>query len=320
MLLSTILIVCGLALLLIGADFFVRGAVAIASRLKIPTLVIGLTIVALGTSLPELVVSIKAAINGNVGISLGNVLGSNIANILLVLGLSALIYPIHVNKTSFVCDFVFLSLATLIFACFCLTGVLQKWHGWVLLLVLFWFMFYNYYKVRWDKNDADTDLPDNLVRKNWFFISLVTIAGLAGIIYGSDFLVKGTVELAKLCKISEEVIGVTIIAVGTSMPELATSCVAAYRHQNGIALGNVMGSNIWNIAFIMGLTASVSDIKVSEQFFVFDIWAMLASTAVLLPLLLYKDKLRRSEGAFMLLCYVFYLYGQYQFVVGAWQF
>lgn len=320
MLLSTILIVCGLALLLIGADFFVRGAVAIASRLKIPTLVIGLTIVALGTSLPELVVSIKAAINGNVGISLGNVLGSNIANILLVLGLSALIYPIHVNKTSFVCDFVFLSLATLIFACFCLTGVLQKWHGWVLLLVLFWFMFYNYYKVRWDKNDADRDLPDNLVRKNWFFISLVTIAGLAGIIYGSDFLVKGTVELAKLCKISEEVIGVTIIAVGTSMPELATSCVAAYRHQNGIALGNVMGSNIWNIAFIMGLTASVSDIKVSEQFFVFDIWAMLASTAVLLPLLLYKDKLRRSEGAFMLLCYVFYLYGQYQFVVGAWQF
>ncbi len=320
MLLSTILIVCGLALLLIGADFFVRGTVAIASRLKIPTLVIGLTIVALGTSLPELVVSIKAAIDGNVGISLGNVLGSNIANILLVLGLSALIYPIHVNKTSFICDFVFLSLATLIFACFCLTGVLQQWHGWVLLLVLFWFVFYNYYKVRRGKNDADADIPDNLVRKNWFFILLATIAGLAGIIYGSDFLVKGTVELAKLCKISQEVIGVTIIAVGTSMPELATSCVAAYRHQNGIALGNVMGSNIWNIAFIMGLTASVADIKVSEQFFVFDIWAMLASTALLLPLLLYKDKLRRSEGAFMLLCYVFYLYAQYQFVVGAWQF
>lgn len=320
MFLSIGLIACGFVLLLFGADFFVRGAVAIASRLKVPTLIIGLTIVALGTSLPELLVSIKAAINGNVGISLGNVLGSNIANILLVLGLSALIYPIAVKKSAFLLDFAFLFCTTLIFASFCLTGELIKWHGWVLLLILFWFMFYNYYMAKRDKGSADSDIPDNLVDKNWFFILLATLAGLAGIIYGSDFLVRGTVQLAKLCKISQEIIGVTIIAVGTSVPELATSCVAAYRHQNGIALGNVMGSNIWNIVFIMGLTASMSNIKVSEQFFGFDLWVMLASTALLLPLLLYKDKLRRSEGAFMVCCYALYLYAQYQFVIGAWHF
>lgn len=305
----------GLILLLCGADFFVLGAVAIANRLKISTLIIGLTIVALGTSLPELTVSVKAAISGNSAISLGNVIGSNIANILLVLGLSALIYPINVNKNAFIRDFVFLFFTTLIFVCFCLTGTLSRWHGWVLLLILFWFMFYNYYMLRHDKDSIDLDVPDNLIGKNWLYILSATIVGLAGIIYGSDFLVKGAADLASLCGVSQEIIGVTIIAVGTSAPELATSCVAAYRHQNGIALGNVMGSNIWNIVLIMGITASILDVKISYQFFVFDIWIMLASTTLLLPLLLYKDKLRRCEGLFMFCCYIAYLYAQYLIII-----
>lgn len=317
MFMSCALVLVGLVLLVGGAEYLVRGAVAIASRLKVPTLMIGLTIVALGTSIPEFMVSVQAALQGNEGISVGNVIGSNIANILLVLAASALINPISCKAKTFYRDFSFLSITTLLFAFFCARGELVRWNGWVLLLFLFWFMFFSLYNSRHDPRSGDR-IPKQLMGKSWANILLATIGGLVAVAYGTDFLVDGAVEIAKLMGVSEAVIGVTIVAVGTSIPELATSCVAAYRHQNGIALGNVIGSNIWNVLFIMGTTVAITDVEVSSQFVILDIWVMLFATFMLLPIMMFKHKITRMEAFFMLCCYGLYLYALTLISVGEW--
>ena len=309
-------IIIGLILLIGGAEYFVRGAVAIAAKLKIPTLIIGLTIVALGTSVPELVVSLKSALNGNAGISVGNVIGSNIANVLLVLGASALIFPVACSGKAFYRDFSFLSMVTLVFAFFIVNGKLVNWNGWVMLAMLALFIFYNYHNSKGDDNDDE--IPSQLVNKGWLNVALIAIAGLVAIVYGADLLIYGAVEIAKYCGMSEEMIGLTIIAVGTSMPELATSCMAAFRKQNGIALGNVVGSNIWNIVFIMGAISTITDVKIADQFILFDMWILLFSSFMLLPIMMFKNKVTRTEGAFMVICYGFYVYAQVLIVQGQW--
>ncbi len=309
MLMPLLLIVLGFVLLMGGAEYTVRGAVAIANRLHIPSLIVGLTIVALGTSVPECVVSIKSALSGNAGISVGNVIGSNIANVLLVLGASALIYPISCDGKAFYRDFSFLFVVTLVFSFFVINGRFINWNGWVLLGFLILFLIYNYIGAQSDEN-FENEIPSQLVDRGWLIILFALSAGLAAIAYGADFLVKGAVDIARILGISEEIIGVTIIAVGTSMPELATSCVAAFRHQNGIALGNVVGSNIWNIVFVMGATSAITDVKVADQFILFDVWVMMFASFMLLPIMMFKNKITRAEGMFMLLCFGAYIYAQ----------
>lgn len=309
MLLAILSILGGFVLLMGGAEYAVRGAVAVAARLKIPTLIIGLTIVALGTSVPELFVSIKAALAGNAGISVGNIIGSNIANVLLVLGASAVIFPVTCSGKAFYRDFSFLFMVTLVFAFFVVNGKFVNWNGWVMLALLVLFVFYNYYNAKSDEAEED-EIPSQLVNKGWISIGAALAGGMVAIVYGTDFLINGAVEVAKILGISEEIIGVTIIAVGTSMPEMATSCVAAFRHQNGIALGNVVGSNIWNIVFIMGATSAITDVKVADQFILFDLWVMLFASFMLLPIMMFKNKITRAEGAFMLACYAGYMYAQ----------
>ncbi len=309
MLMPLLLIVLGFVLLMGGAEYTVRGAVAIANRLHIPSLIVGLTIVALGTSVPECVVSIKSALSGNAGISVGNVIGSNIANVLLVLGASALIYPISCDGKAFYRDFSFLFVVTLVFSFFVINGRFINWNGWVLLGFLILFLIYNYIGAQSDEN-FENEIPSQLVDSGWLIILFALSAGLAAIAYGADFLVKGAVDIARILGISEEIIGVTIIAVGTSMPELATSCVAAFRHQNGIALGNVVGSNIWNIVFVMGATSAITDVKVADQFILFDVWVMMFASFMLLPIMMFKNKITRAEGMFMLLCFGAYIYAQ----------
>lgn len=309
MLMPLLLIVLGFVLLMGGAEYTVRGAVAIANRLHIPSLIVGLTIVALGTSVPECVVSIKSALSGNAGISVGNVIGSNIANVLLVLGASALIYPISCDGKAFYRDFSFLFVVTLVFSFFVINGRFINWNGWVLLGFLILFLIYNYIGAQSDEN-FENEIPSQLVDCGWLIILFALSAGLAAIAYGADFLVKGAVDIARILGISEEIIGVTIIAVGTSMPELATSCVAAFRHQNGIALGNVVGSNIWNIVFVMGATSAITDVKVADQFILFDVWVMMFASFMLLPIMMFKNKITRAEGMFMLLCFGAYIYAQ----------
>lgn len=309
MIVSILFVILGFVLLMGGAEYTVRGAVAIANRLHIPSLIIGLTIVALGTSVPECVVSIKSALSGNAGISVGNVIGSNIANVLLVLGASAVIYPISCDGKAFYRDFSFLFVVTLVFAFFVVNGKFINWNGWVLLALLAVFLIYNYFGAQKDENPED-EIPSQLVNRSWWVILAALAGGLTAITYGADLLVGGAVDLARIFGISEEIIGVTIIAVGTSAPELATSCVAAFRHQNGIALGNVIGSNIWNIVFVMGATSVITDVKVADQFILFDVWVMMFASFMLLPIMMFKNKIIRAEGLFMLLCFIAYIYAQ----------
>lgn len=312
---ALVALLSGFILLIGGAEFLVRGAVALAEKLHIPSLIIGLTIVALGTSLPELLVSVKAALQNNAGISVGNVIGSNIANIFLVLGLSAVIYPISGEKKAFYRDFTILSIITLIFIAFCLQKTLYFYNGIILLTMLIAFMYFNYLQAK--KNPQQEEFSA-LSKKSWLYVTLITFAGLFAITYGAEFLVKGAVSLAKIFGISEAVIGATVIAVGTSMPELATSCVAAYRRQNDIALGNVIGSNIWNILCIMGVTSAITDVPVATQFLRFDLWMMLLATASLFPIMAYNYYISRKEGSVLVAFYVLYIYGQYLIVSGLW--
>lgn len=309
MLVPILLIIVGFILLMGGAEYAVRGAAAIASRLHIPTLIIGLTIVALGTSIPEFVVSIKSALNGNAGISVGNVIGSNIVNVLLVLGASAMIYPISCDGKAFYRDFSFLFIVTLVFAFFVVNGKFINWNGSVLLGFLAIFLIYNFLEAKKDENPAD-DIPTQLANSQWWVVISVLAAGLTAIAYGAEFLMSGAVDVARIMGVSEEIIGVTVIAVGTSMPEMATSCVAAFRRQNGIALGNVIGSNIWNIVFVMGATSVITDVKVADQFILFDVWVMMFATFMLLPIMMFKNKISRFEGLLMFLCFIAYMYSQ----------
>ncbi|MBS4773289.1 MAG: calcium/sodium antiporter [Proteobacteria bacterium] len=309
MIMPALYIVLGFVMLMAGAEYAVRGAVAIANRLHIPSLIIGLTIVALGTSVPEFVVSIKSALNGNAGISVGNVIGSNIANVLLVLGASAVIYPISCDGKAFYRDFSFLFVVTLLFAFFVVNGKFINWNGWVLLGFLAVFLIYNYFGAQKDENPED-EIPSQLVNSSWWMILAALGGGLAAIAYGAEFLVGGAVDVARIFGVSEEIIGVTIVAVGTSAPELATSCVAAFRRQNGIALGNVIGSNIWNIVFVMGATTVITDVQVADQFILFDVWVMMFASFMLLPIMMFKNKITRLEGLFMLACFIAYMYAQ----------
>ena len=318
MLFAMLFILIGFVLLVGGADYLVKGAVAMANKLRIPPLIVGLTIVAFGTSTPEFVVSIKAALNGAAGISIGNIIGSNIANILLILGVAGMIYPLKCRRRIFLRDYKFLLFVNVLFALFALSGTFVRWHGVLMLAVLVWFVYFNY------KNSKSTEVPEDafspLAKKNWWMVIGVTLAGLVGIMYGAELLVKGAVDIARLLGVSEEIIGLTIIAVGTSLPELATTVVAALKKQNGVALGNVVGSNIWNIVFIMGLTSTIVDVNVPKQFLFYDMWVMMLATVLLLPTMMTQAKLSRSEGVVFFVLYVAYVVSQVMIAKGIWNF
>ena len=315
MLYAIFLIIAGFILLMGGAEYLVKGAVDIASKLKIPTIIVGLTIVAFGTSTPEFVVSIKAALNGSAGISVGNVIGSNIANILLILGVTALISPIKCRRRIFLRDYKFLFVVSLLFSLFTLNEKIDTWQGGVFLLMLLGFIYHNY------KNSSQEDIDDGEEKdadKSWLKVILITLGGLLAILFGADILVKGAVNMARILGVSEEIIGLTIIAVGTSLPELATTVLATLRRQTGVALGNVVGSNIWNIVFIMGATSTITEVNVPKQFIYYDVWVMLVSTLVLYPAMMTKARLTRLEGFLFLVAYIAYIISQILISKGIW--
>ena len=294
----------------------VKGAVAIAAKLKIPAVIVGLTIVAFGTSAPEFVGSLKAALGGNAGIASGNIVGSNIANILLILGLTAIICPVVCNRKEFLRDYKFLLFATVLFSVFAAFGKFVWWHGAILLLILVGFLWFNYKNSQ--NSDVENEAQSFLADKGWFRVVAITLIGLGAIIYGADLLVKGAVIIAKILGVSDEVIGLTIVAFGTSLSELATTVVAAIKKQNGVALGNIIGSNIWNIVFIMGATSVFVDVEVARQFLVYDIWIMLGATLLLLPIMLSQNTISRGEGILFLGLYIFYITSQVLIAKGIW--
>ena len=314
-------IFAGLILLLFGAEFLVRGAVALARRLEVSEMLIGMTIVAYGTTTPELVASLEAALIGAPGIAVGNVVGSNIANILLILGTSAVIFPIACKPRVLYRDGAVMLGVALLFAVLGLSGALTQWQGALMLAALIGFSIYAYVSERRGAAAAEIhsrgaeeikEVPPTL----WLAL-LSVIGGVATVILGAHLLVTGAIELARAMGVSEAVIGLTLVAVGTSLPELATATVAAYRRHSDVALGNVLGANIYNILGIMGVVSVVSPLSIPAEIIRFDLWAMVAVTVALLAAIFLRRGLSRPLACAFLLVYAAYIVLKYDGFSGA---
>jgi len=299
-------LVTGLAILLVGGKFLVDGASGLALKFGLSQGLIGLTIVAFGTSAPELLVSINAAIKGNSDIALGNVIGSNISNISLVLGISAIIFPIAILKSVIKLDYLAALLSSVLFYVMALNGSISRWEGLILVILLILINLYFFRKLS-GKDQLDSDADAIVLHPLWKTILLLT-AGILGLFFGSDLLVDSAVNISKNLGVSERVIGVTIIAIGTSLPELVTSVIAAFNKKTDIAIGNILGSNIMNVLAIIGITSLVSPIQVSDLFLKQDFLWMIGFTLILYPILKSKLNISRWEGFLLLVLYGLYLY------------
>lgn len=306
--LDYLILLLGLAGLVIAGDALVRGAVGLAERFGIPPLIIGLTIVALGTSAPELMISLQAAFEGAADIAVGNVVGSNIANVLLVLGVPALIAATPCNQTGLKRSTFFMLGASLLFAAFAFTGTLVLWHGLVFLALLAVFLVGSYMSAKaGGPTDIDTiDGVEGVPRSLWAAIAFFAV-GIIGLPFAADATVDSASSIARSLGVPEVIIGLTIIAIGTSLPELVTTVVAAVKGQADVGVGNVIGSNVFNILFILGATSTITALPIAEQILRFDIWIMLGASALLLPFVIGKLTIGKKTGLAFLALYAIYL-------------
>ena len=308
-----VLFCLGLVLLLVGGDWLVKGAVGLAEKFGISPLIIGLTIVALGTSAPELVISLQAALAGSGELAVGNVVGSNIANVLLVLGLPAILTRISSQDDAIHGSLFFLVGLTGIFMLQMFWTPISRVDGFLLLLCLAAFLvqqFVNARRSSANNGDGSDDYHDEIgaVPKSNLIITLSLIAGLIALPIGASITVDAAVEIAERWMVPEEVIGLTIVAIGTSLPELATGVMAARHNNTSVALGNVVGSNLFNIAAIMGATAFIAgDVEVGQHIVGFDMWVMLAATLLLIALPVFKLSIGRTGGLLLTGTYLGYL-------------
>ncbi|QQX76897.1 MULTISPECIES: calcium/sodium antiporter [Aequorivita] len=308
-----LLVFFGLVLLVVGGEFLVRSSVALSFKLHLSKMVIGLTVVSFATSAPELLVSLQAALNGFSDISLGNVIGSNIANIGLVLGITAIISPLGIDK-----DFYKLNWPVMMVLSIALYFILQsglqisRSEGVALLLVLFIYLYILIIRAKKQRGTqaVDDSIDEGLSKASNFKIGIWLLIGGVALYGGSELLVSGAVSLAEGFGVSERVIAVTMIAVGTSIPELAASVMAALKKEKAISLGNLIGSNIFNISSVLGLTAIIQPIAVkSPEVLTNDIFWMIGFAAVLVPLafLPKKFELGRKRGLFLFLAYIIFI-------------
>ena len=299
MLFDLMLVGLGLAALLVGGEGLVRGAVAVAQRAGLSPLVIGLTLVGSGTSAPELMTSLVAALNDLPGIALGNVVGSNIANVFLILGAAALITPVASAAIRGRDGYVMIAATGLAIAVI-LTGTVGFWAGMISFAMLLAYLGYTLFA----GGEADVDMPDQPAPLWQGFAYFV--AGLVGVVLGANWLVTGASDIARVIGVSEAVIGLTIVAVGTSLPELVTSVLAARKGHGEIAVGNVIGSNIFNVLGILGITAMVTPLTVPAEMMGVTLWVFAAAALAPLVLMLAFGKLSRWAGALLLAAYVGY--------------
>jgi cation:H+ antiporter len=311
---SVFLVIAGLALLVVGGDFLVRASVGLSFKLKISKLVIGMTVVSFATSAPELLVSLQAALDGVSDISLGNVIGSNIANIGLVLGITAIITPLAVDQDFYKLNWPMMMLASFILYFFLKNdGVLSATEGLILFVSLLVFLFILIRSSR-KSIKANLDEVDNaLAEVSNFKIVIWLLIGSAGLYFGSEWLVEGAKQLAKAVGISDYAISVTVIAIGTSVPELAASVIAALKREKAISLGNLIGSNIFNIASVLGLTAMVKPIVVNPdtpEILSTNIFWMIAFAAILVPLMLIPKRFEigRLKGLLLFGPYLIFIF------------
>lgn len=298
-------VAAGLVLLVLGGDGLVKGAVALALKLGIPALIVGLTVVAFGTSAPELLVSVNAALNGQAGIAIGNVVGSNIVNILVILGLPALIATIHTSQLDTRRGYVVMVATAVLFIILSQFGPITWWHGLILLTGLALSIWDNIRQARAHRDAQPDDLPADDHMPVWKIAGFI-IGGLIGLGFGASFLVEGATNIARSLGVSETVIGLTLVAIGTSLPELVTSVMAAFRKQADVAMGNVIGSNIFNILCILGITATIAPMEVPAQILSFDNWVMLAVSLLLVPFIFFKQDIGKLAGIGLVGGYVAY--------------
>ncbi len=308
---TIILLFAGFAILIKGADFLVNGASSLAKKMNISNLAIGLTVVAFGTSAPELIVSLLSAYNGAADASFGNVIGSNNFNLLFILGIAGLIYPLVVQRSTIKYEVPLSILAAVVL--FILVNDTMIWGSTAdmlsrtdAIILLGFFGLFMFYIVRTMKNNTDLDQTNVKIYKNWLAI-VMSIAGLAMLVGGGKLVVDNAILIAKNFGMSEKLIGLTILAAGTSLPELVTSCVAAYRKNTDIAIGNVIGSNIFNIFFILGITGTVSPMRYSPLMN-FDLSVLIGGTILLMVFMftINTRKLDRWEALILFLGYITY--------------
>jgi cation:H+ antiporter len=301
----------GLVILLLAGDALVRGAVNLSLRLGVPALVVSLTIVAFGTSAPELLVSIRAVLDNAPGIALGNVVGSNTANILLVLGIPALMTVIHTSQCNSRKTYLQMLLASVLFIGLAFFGTFTAASGLFMLAVLTYVLWDMYRDAQAHRRagvpddlevieEADPDMP-------YWRIGVYLVLGLVGLPLGAHLLVENASIIARTYGISDTVIGLTLVAVGTSLPELATSVMAALRRHTDVALGNVIGSNLFNLLGIVGIATLVGPIPVDPEFLRLDLWVMLGSSLLLIPFVFYCRDITRTWGVVLIGLYAAYL-------------
>lgn len=301
-----LILILGLATLVVGGEFLVKGAVGVARIMAITPLVIGMTVVSFGTSAPELLVSVNSAVNGSPGIAVGNVVGSNIANLALVLGLTVLIFPILPGRQTKRVDWPMMLLATALFILFSLDGMIQRWEGIVLFSLLIAFTTWLIVSSRKQTKKAAPESDEEEVPPVWKSIVFLLL-GLSGLYFGAEWLVGGAKNIASSLGMEEHIIGLTVVAFGTSAPELVASSVAAYRKQTDISVGNLIGSNIFNIMAVLGITGMVCPVEVDPAVQNFDFYWMAGIALALGPMLYIGHKIGRFKGALLLATYIIYI-------------
>lgn len=309
---SYILLFIGFVFLVKGADIFVDGSSALAKKFSIPSLIIGLTIVAFGTSAPELAVSLSASLKEANDMAVGNVIGSNLFNLLVVLGISGLFYPLRVQKTTLVKDFPFVLLATVILIVLCVDQWLQpgsdnlisRSDGIILLALLGIYMYSLIGGARASRKGLadDTEIPTMPLGKSVLFI----IFGMTGIVLGGEFVVNSAKAIALQFGMSENLVGLTIVAIGTSLPELVTSVAAALKKETDIAIGNVIGSNIFNILLILGVSSAISPMAIHSDVFA-DLFFLLFVTVLVFAIVLARKNIEKLSGAILTAIYIIYV-------------
>ena len=312
MLMDLVLTVFGLGILVVGGELTLRGAIGLARLLGVSAAMIGLTVVAFGTSAPELVVSLQATLDGSPDIAIGNVIGSNIANILLVLGVGALIAPLICDPGSVRRDGTAMMASMVLLAGLGLTGVINAWQGALMLVTLVAYVTWSY---RLDRRNgtAVADLHAREVEETagvpvaTWLVLLYVVVGLLALIGGAKLLVDGAIGVARAAGISEPVIGLSLVAIGTSLPELAATAVAAWRRHTDVAVGNVLGSNLFNVMLILGAASMASPLPIADEFVRVDMWVMLGAGIVLIPVMVTGWKISRGEGILLLILYTAYI-------------
>ncbi|MGB2514947.1 MAG: calcium/sodium antiporter [Flavobacteriaceae bacterium] len=302
-------IIIGLMLLIKGGNWLMRAAVSLSLQMRIPKIVVGMTVVSFATSAPELIVSLQSALSGHPDLALGNVVGSNIANLAFVLAITVIISPIHVTKSFYSTDWPMMLLATLLFMGF-LYGdqTLQQWEGLTLFVLLICFIIY---LIRFQKQAVIDEAPEDDELLPTVTTLQYLLLGGVGLWLGSETLVKGAVALANSLDVSERVISISVVSIGTSIPELSASIIAVINKEKAISIGNLIGSNIFNLMAVMGLTAIVTPIQVGDsRMLTNDIWWMLTISLMILPLVFLPRKMRlgRLDGVILLSLYILFLW------------